>query len=77
MKILLLFAVLFLFFGCGHKEDGEDVNGHEEETGQEHGHLHVGAFLDWASYGESNTDNGFNQPDSTMTRLGLNVGIRW
>lgn len=47
------------------------------DIGLEHGRLHVGAFLDWTSYGESNTDNGFNQPDSSMTRIGLNVGFRW
>lgn len=47
------------------------------DIGLEHGGLHLGAFLDWTSYGESNPNNGTRQPDSSMTRIGLNVGFRW
>jgi len=51
------------------------------ELGWEMDHLHISAFGDFANYGESDpeTSGDFTvlQPESEMTRLGLNVGYRW
>ena len=47
------------------------------ELGWEHDKLAITGFVDWSMWGESDTDQGVSQPDSTMTRFGLGVGFTW